>query len=243
MITGALGGIGSCIAKKYYQKGWSVIGLDLPEKKDVPYDNRRYLNHYYSLDLGRRSLNRKLKKILAKLRRLDGLVHCAALQVNNTLNETSSSDWNRVLNINVKSVWMISKAIFPLLQKTVGWITIINSIHAFCSSKSVGAYAISKSALLGLVRNMAIEWGEHGIRVNAIAPGAIETPMLMDGMGRRGKSPEEELRLLKSRHLMGRIGQPGDIAQAVYYLGKAEFTTGQTIIADGGVSLILSTEV
>lgn len=245
MIFGALGGIGSQVAAKYRKMGWSVIGIDLPPKSEVL--SRTNLNHYYDLDLSSssRTIRRKMNSILSKVRRLDHLVHAAGLQINGSIKSTRSRDFSRIISVNLKSIFLISQMCFPKLQKTVGSMVVVNSVHSYVSSNNISAYAISKSALLGLVRNFAIEWGPHGIRVNGIAPGAIRTKMLMDGLSRRGDgNAEENFRQLQDRHLMGRIGQPEEIANFIYFMGSENcFITGQTIIADGGASLILSTEV
>jgi len=247
MIFGALGGIGSKIVEKYRKMGWSVIGIDLSPKSEVPYQIRSNLNHYYDLDLSSssRTIRRRMNAILKKVRRIDHLIHAAGLQINGSIKMTRSKDLNRILSVNLKSIYLISQMCFPKLQKTVGSMVVINSIHAYTSSNNISAYAISKAALLGLVRNFAIEWGPHGIRVNGVAPGAINTPMLMDGLSRRGEGDSQKnFRQLQERHLMGRIGQPQEIADLVHFLGVENgFITGQTIIADGGASLILSTEV
>ncbi|MEX0594955.1 MAG: SDR family oxidoreductase [Candidatus Paceibacterota bacterium] len=242
LITGILGGIGLETARKYHRRGWFVIGID---NRDCDKSLiKTVIDKYCQIDLSNQDeIKSKMKDLLDHFdHKLTTVIHTAALQVNSSLNETTTDDWDRVMNVNLKSIWIISQLVHSHLKQTQGSMIIINSIHAFASSVNVGAYAISKAALLGLVRNLAIEWGSDRIRVNGIAPGAIETPMLMDGLGRRGNNPQLELNILKKRHIMGSIGSPSDIAKLIYFTGKSKFMTGETIIIDGGVSQILSTE-
>lgn len=242
LITGVLGGIGTEVAKKYQTKGWNVLGVDIHPQRRGGY---QYVNKYYQIDLSSNNseqIKKDIQKLVDQVDNLGMVVHVAALQVNGSLNETKSDDWDRVMNVNLKSIWLISQVVHEQLKKNQGNLVVINSIHAFATSVNVGAYAISKAALLGFVRNLAVEWAVDGIRVNGIAPGAVETSMLMDGLGRRGNDPQVELQILKKRHILGRIGQPEDIANAIYYVGKSNFMTGETIIMDGGVSQVLSTE-
>jgi NAD(P)-dependent dehydrogenase (short-subunit alcohol dehydrogenase family) len=237
LITGVLGGIGHATAMKYHKKGWKVIGIDIGSSP------HRWIDQYCHNDLSNeKEIQTKLSELLNYDLNLTTVVHIAALQINSSLNDTTTEEWDRVMNVNLKSIWLISQMVHPYLKMTQGSLIVINSIHAFATSINIGAYAISKAALLGFVRNLAVEWAPDGIKVNGIAPGAIETPMLMDGLSRRGNDPREELDILKSRHIMGKIGTPAEIADAIYFTGKTNFMTGQTMIIDGGVSQVLSTE-
>jgi len=249
LITGALGGIGLAIAKKYKKEGWSVIGIDLKKKENLTSNQKEIFNHYYDLDLSHRRYSRiehKYNRILKKMRRLDLLVHAAGLQISTSIETSRSFEWDKIMSVNLKSIYFLSQQSLPIMKKTIGNIVIIGSIHSIASSDNISMYAISKAAITGLVRNFAIECSKYGIRVNGIAPGAIDTKMLRDGITRRGENINEAMINLKERHLMRRIGHPNEIAELVNYLGdseKSHFLIGQTIIIDGGASLVLSTEV
>jgi len=129
-----------------------------------------------------------------------------------------------------------------------GAIVNVSSVHAIATSANVAAYAASKGGLLSLTRALAIELGSDRIRVNAVLPGAVDTPMLHAGLNRwhvHGRNPLELVEQLKSRHVMGRIGQAGEIAQAIYFLAdddRSSFMTGQALVVDGGATARLSTE-
>jgi NAD(P)-dependent dehydrogenase (short-subunit alcohol dehydrogenase family) len=123
----------------------------------------------------------------------------------------------------------------------------VTSVHANATSPKMSAYAASKGGLEALTRSLAIEWGSERIRVNAVAPAAIDTSMLRDGLN-RGHLPsgtENALRELGARHPLGRIGLPEEVASAVYFLADARtsaFTTGTVLSVDGGAMSKLSTE-
>lgn len=247
MITGALGGIGFETARKYYDEGWRVIALDRLSRKKVPKEQLKIFDRYFQLDLSQVKLDSQIKKILSRLSRLDVLVHVAGYQVCESIRKTqpSSYTWDEVFNVNLRSIYTLTRQCFRLLRNNLGNVVVVSSVHAYVSSEEISMYAISKSALLGLVRNFALEWGKYGIRVNGLAPGAIDTPMLRAGLGRRG-DPERVMNNLAERHLMGKIGQPQQIAQSIYFIGdstQSGFMTGQTVIMDGGASIRLSTEV
>lgn len=249
IITGALGGIGQATANHYYNQGWRVIGIDRLSTKQISDRQKKYFNSYHRIDLSRTKISPEISLILKELKRLDALIHIAGIQSEKSIIETNNlshnNEWDRLFNVNVKSIYTLAQMCHPLLKKSRGSLNIISSVHAFASSRNISVYAISKSALLGLVRNFAIEWGADQIRVNGIAPGAIDTAMLEEGLSRRG-NPAEIKKKLTQRHLMGKIGQPEDIASILWFLcdsRQSGFITGQTIIADGGASILLSTEV
>tara|TARA_R100001163_G_scaffold65729_1_gene64311 strand:+ start:2375 stop:3697 length:1323 start_codon:yes stop_codon:yes gene_type:complete len=254
LLFGALGGIGSKIAEKYYNEGYTIHGIDILNSNKLNSDQQHVYDNilngkYHVMDLSVEnrfspSITRATKRIIEGYMgsNLHGLIISSGYQYNSSLLSTSSKEWDKTINVNLKAIWKVSKTAHKYLKKTNGFIVVINSIHAYCSSKNIGAYAVSKAGLIGLVRNCAIEWGQDGITVNSIAPGAIDTKMLRDGLTRRGQDLEKAKVDLQARHIMGKIGKPEEIAELTYMISNCRFMTGQTIIVDGGASLILSTE-
>jgi NAD(P)-dependent dehydrogenase (short-subunit alcohol dehydrogenase family) len=124
----------------------------------------------------------------------------------------------------------------------------VSSVHAIATSANIAAYAASKGGLLALTRAMAIEFAKDHIRVNAILPGAVDTPMLRAGMDRGhlgGASVQDRLENLASKTVNGRVGLPSEIASAIYFLAdetQSSFMTGQALVVDGGATARLSTE-
>ncbi len=238
LITGSCGGIGEAISKKFKLKKWYVIGIDILDKND-----NKYLDKYIKCDLS--DLN-QINEIDIGINNLNILVNNAAIQINKKLIDMDINDWNKTLNINLTSAYLLAKKFYNYLKESQGHIINISSVHATHSSENIGAYAVSKGGLVSLTRNMAIEFGKDKINVNAILPGAIDTPMLRDGLNRGhtyGINIDDKLENLGRKHIMGKIGKPRDIAEGVYFLcTKSKYLVGQIMVIDGGATIRLSTE-
>jgi NAD(P)-dependent dehydrogenase (short-subunit alcohol dehydrogenase family) len=180
---------------------------------------------------------------------LDALVNNAAMQIAKPLLETTVEEWDAVMASNLRSVFLGVKLAYPLLRaKGGGAVVNVSSVHAIQTSANIAAYAASKGGLLALTRAMAIEFAPDNIRVNAILPGAVDTPMLRAGLGRGHVGHgdlQQRLDNLARRTVSGKIGQPEEIAHAIYFLADEEqssFMTGQAMVVDGGATARLSTE-
>jgi glucose 1-dehydrogenase len=246
LITGAAGGIGRATVKLFAEKGWRVIGVDRAAFGEPFPENGLYIQS----DI---SIGENLEAIFSQARActdtLDALINNAALQIAKPLLDTSVQEWDAVMASNLRSVFLGIKLAHPLL-KTGGGGAIVNvsSVHAVATSANIAAYAASKGGLLALTRATAIEFAPDNIRVNAILPGAVDTPMLRAGMNRghvQGVDIQERLDNLARRTVNGRVGQPAEIAHAIYFLAdetQSSFMTGQALIVDGGATARLSTE-
>jgi NAD(P)-dependent dehydrogenase (short-subunit alcohol dehydrogenase family) len=150
---------------------------------------------------------------------------------------------------NLRSVFLSAKLAYPLLKaRGGGAIVNVSSVHAVATSKDIAAYAASKGGMLALTRAMAIEFAPVNVRVNAILPGAVDTPMLRAGMNRDHAGSgtlEDRLENLARNTVSGKIGKPEEIAQSIFFLAdesQSAFMTGQALIVDGGATARLSTE-
>ena len=150
---------------------------------------------------------------------------------------------------NLRSVFLGIKLAHPLFKAAGGGAIVnVSSVHAVATSANIAAYAASKGGLLALTRATAIEFARDNIRVNAILPGAVDTPMLRAGMNRghvQGEDILQRLDNLARKTVNGRVGQPEEIAHAIYFLAdetQSSFMTGQALIVDGGATARLSTE-
>jgi NAD(P)-dependent dehydrogenase (short-subunit alcohol dehydrogenase family) len=179
---------------------------------------------------------------------LDALVNNAAIQLLKPLLETEPEEWDHIMGINVRAVYLTIKYAHPLMRIQGGSIVNISSIHAVATSENLAAYVSSKGALTALTRAAALELARDGIRVNAILPGAIDTAMLRSGLWRGNlatDTTENRILELGKKHSLGRIGKPEEIGETVVFLSdqaKSGFITGQSIIVDGGATARLSTE-
>lgn len=246
LITGAAGGIGRATVKVFSEKGWQVIGVDRASKyAEFPEDGI-----YIQADI---SLPEQLEEIYGKVSavtdHLDAVVHNAGVQIAKPLVETTAEEWDLVMASNLRSVFLGAKLAYPLLKEGGGGAIVnVSSVHAVATSADIAAYAASKGGLLALTRAMAIEFAPAEIRVNAILPGAVDTPMLRAGF-ERGHLGEgnviERLENLARKTVNGRVGQPEEIARSIYFLAdntQSSFMTGQALIVDGGATARLSTE-
>lgn len=237
LITGASGGIGRSTANLFYEKDWCVIGVDR-----APFENTFFENGLFiQSDIADpRNLEDIYQRVHEFTDSLDAVVNNAALQVVKPLLETSVEEWDAVMASNLRSVFLGAKLAYPLLKnKGGGAIINVSSVHAIATSPGVASYAASKGGLLALTRSMAIEFAEDNIRVNAILPGAVNTPMLSAHLDK------ERLENLARRTVNGRIAEPNEIAHAIYFLAdesQSSFMTGQSIVVDGGATSKLSTE-
>jgi glucose 1-dehydrogenase len=246
LISGAAGGIGRATVQHFAEAGWKVIGVDrAPFGAGFP-EQGLFIQADISLE---EELARIFQQAEAFTPSLEALVNNAALQVSKPLLETSAEEWDAVMASNLRSVFLAVKLAYPLLKAAgSGAIVNISSVHAIQTSTNIAAYAASKGGLLALTRAMAIEFAPDNVRVNAILPGAVDTPMLRAGLGRGhlgGATIYERLDNLARKTVNGRVGQPSEIANTIYFLAdstQSSFMTGQAIVVDGGATARLSTE-
>jgi len=172
----------------------------------------------------------------------------AAILMVKSIVDSTVEEWDAVMASNLRSVFLGVKLAYPLLKKSGGAVVNVSSVHAIQTSANIAAYAASKGGLLALTRAMAIEFAQDDIRVNAILPGAVDTPMLRAGLDRGHVGPgdvQERLENLARKTVSGKVGKPEEIAQAIYFLadnGQSSFMTGQALVVDGGATARLSTE-
>ena len=246
LITGAGGGIGRATVDLFSKHGWHVVGVDRnPYGDGFPADGQ-----FIQADVSHpEALERLFQQVGATTKSLHALINNAAVQVAKPLIETTIEEWDEVLASNLRSAFIFSKLAYPLFKAAgEGAIVNVSSVHAVQTSANIAAYAASKGGLLALTRAMAIEFAPHNIRVNAILPGAVDTPMLRAGLNRgHVGSGDIQSRLdnLANKTVNGRIGKPSEIASAIYFLAddqQSSFMTGQAMIVDGGATARLSTE-
>jgi NAD(P)-dependent dehydrogenase (short-subunit alcohol dehydrogenase family) len=244
LITGASGGIGSATARTFDKAGWRVIGVDRCQA-----DSLSGIHHFIHADLSDVAASQRIFAEVADGEgRIDALVNNAAIQICKPLLETTPDEWDAVMASNVRSVYLTVRHAHPLMRGDGGAIVNVSSVHAIATSANIAAYAASKGAVQALTRALAIELAPDHIRVNAVLPGAVNTPMLRAGLNRgRGESGsvQELAEQLGNRHLMGRVGTPEEIAQAIFFLAddeRSSFMTGQALVVDGGATVRLSTE-
>ena len=240
MITGVAGGIGCGTAQYFARQGWSVIGVDRQENVKL-----EGIDRYFQTDV---SDAKQVASVVEKLDKLNGLVNNAAIQICKPLVEMDVTEWDQIMAVNLRSAFLLAKATYPLLKVSQGSVVNVSSVHAIATSGNIAAYATSKGGLAAFTRALAIEWAKDNIRVNAVLPGAVDTPMLQSGLSRGHLSDDnvdELMNQLATQTVIGRVGTPEEIAKGIFFLANQElssFMTGQTLVIDGGATIRLSTE-
>jgi NAD(P)-dependent dehydrogenase (short-subunit alcohol dehydrogenase family) len=240
-ITGIAGGIGAATAAVFHDAGWSVAGVDL-----VDVAGTTPMVAFTTLDLRKANAGDELKAFVATLPGLDALVNAAAIQGVDRIDATPVAAWDEILAANARGTFLAMQAAYPQLQRSHGAVVNVASVHAIATSAGAASYAASKGAIVALTRAAAIEWAPE-VRVNAVAPGAVDTSMLRQGVQRwaSANGVDAALESLAARIPLGRIGRPEEIAEAILFLAdgrRSSFITGQTVVADGGAMARLSTE-
>ena len=246
VITGAARGIGAATSESFARAGWSVIAVDLQESR-APSVGSRHLS--IQADIGDTSeVERVVDIICDHSQRVASLVNNAAVQVTLPIMGTSPDEWDRVMRVNVRAAFQLTKGLAQPLEDGEGAIVNVASVHAVATSCAISAYAASKGALVSLTRALALELAPKGVRVNAVLPGAIDTDMLRAGLERNQFEPRADkdmLDRLASRTPLRRVGRPLEVAEAILFLAdndRSSFITGQTLVVDGGALAALSTE-
>jgi NAD(P)-dependent dehydrogenase (short-subunit alcohol dehydrogenase family) len=241
LITGGASGIGKATAKLLAREGAAVAIVDIDAEagnavaRSVIEDGGEAM--FILCNVSRSEECKKaVDRTLRKWGRLDVLFNNAGVTRRASVLGTSEEEWDWVMEVNVKSVFLMSKAAIPEMIKNDGGVIVnTGSGWGIVGGKDAVAYCASKGAVIQLTKAMAIDHGPQNIRVNAICPGDTDTPMLAEEARQLGQSHDAVLAESVQRPL-GRAGRPEEIAQAVLYLASdaSSFVTGTTLLVDGG---------
>ncbi|MBW2232735.1 MAG: SDR family oxidoreductase [Deltaproteobacteria bacterium] len=239
LITGAASGIGAACALRIAQEGGQIAGLDVQEISDGDWGEAVALAGdapFKKVDVrdgdGVRSA---IAEIESRLGRIDVLVNSAGVAGGGAIHMISEDDWDRVIDVNLRGTWLVSRTVITgMLERESGNIINIASVEGIEGFEGGSAYNASKGAVITLTKNMAIDFGRKGIRVNAVCPGFIRTPLLAGTFELEGLEEVRD-RIVDATQL-GRLGQPVEIANAVLFLAsdEASFVTGHAMVVDGG---------
>ncbi len=240
IITGASSGIGRAAVRVFTESGFQTVAVGRNEKelgslrqeiKDASGDLKIHL-----ADIRETSqVERLVNETIENFGQIDVLVNSAGIIANGTIENTTLDDWDKMMNINLRSVFYLMKICVPHLEKTAGNIVNVSSVAGTRSFPNVLAYCVSKAALDQLTRCAALELAPKGIRVNAVNPGVVVSN-LHKRSGMDEDAYESFLEHSKTTHPIGRVGKPEEIADLIYYLAseKAAWITGATYGIDGG---------
>lgn len=233
IVTGGARGIGQTIVEFLAEKGGNIAIFDIIDGSSVieKIKEKGVDGKFYNVDVSEyKIVEQAIDDVVKTFGRLDNLVNNAGITADKLLIRMKEDDWDRVIKVNLKSVFNCTRAAIKHMLKTGGSIVNISSIAGVMGNAGQANYAASKAGIIGFTKSIAREYGERGIRVNAIAPGFIKTQMtdVLDE-----KIREEMLKTVPLK----RLGEPIDVAHVVYFLVSkyGSYITGEVINVNGGL--------
>ena len=240
IITGASSGIGRAAALLFAKNGSNVIAVGRNEKElnalREQLQGKKGSIKINLADIREHSqIERLVNDTVQNFGQIDVLVNSAGIIMNGTIENTTLDDWDKMFDINLRSVFFLIQKCLPHLEKTKGNVVNVSSVAGTRSFPNILAYGVSKAGIDQLTRSAALELAAKGIRVNAVNPGVV-----VSNLHKRGGMADEDyqnfLKNSKNTHPLGRVGEPKEIAELIYFLAsdKASWITGATYEIDGG---------
>jgi 3-oxoacyl-[acyl-carrier protein] reductase len=233
IVTGGSQGIGRSIAEFLASKGGDIAIFDIIDGSEVvrSIKEKGQEAEFYHVDVSNfQMVGEAVEKVVKDMGRVSNLVNNAGITIDKLLLRMKEEDWDRVIQVNLKSAFNCTRAVVRYMIKTGGSIVNISSIAGVMGNAGQTNYAASKAGLIGFTKSVAREYGERGVRVNAVAPGFIKTKMteFLDE-----KAKETMFKAIP----LGRLGEPDDIAHVVYFLLSeyGSYVTGEVINVNGGL--------
>ena len=244
LVTGGAGGIGRATCQAFIDEGYRVSLTDVDEEGAATAAAEIDPSGDVAIGLkgdvsSTESVDSMVAETLERLGRLDALVNVAGVVGPGPSEELSDTEWDRLISIHLGGAFRCSRAAFPALAESgAGSIVSISSIAGRTGFSNRVSYCAAKAGIEGLTRALAVEWAKRGVRVNAVAPGHVRTPML-DYSLKIGSVTEEIVQARTDRIPMGRYAQPEEIAAAVLFLSSpaASYITGEVLCVDGAITV------
>lgn len=237
LVTGGVSGIGKATALAFAKKGAKVIVVDWAEDPDILNQIKALGGYaiYIKCDVSKtEEVKAMVEKIVTTFGRLDFAFNNAGIEgTSASIQECTEENWDKTIGVNLKGIWACMKYEIPeMLKQGKGVIVNCSSIAGLVGYMGLGAYSASKHGVIGLTKTAALECAKLGVRINAVCPGAIKTPMI-DRLTGNKKEVEAQFANLEP---VGRLGEPEEIANAVIWMcsDEASFVTGHAMAVDGG---------
>lgn len=242
IVTGGASGIGKATVERFLEEGAKVAIIDVSERNGAAVATElRDKGHAPLLVTGDvtnpKDVKRMVAKVLEEFGGIDVLFNNAGILVEGTVEEVSEEGWDRIMGVNVKGPFLMSKEIVPImLEQGKGVIVNNASCSGLVGDRNAIAYNASKGAVVLMTKCLALDYAEKGIRANCVCPGEIDTPMFRQEAQARNMPVEEYRKVLCEYHPIGRLGVPVEVANAVLFLAsdEASFITGTALSVDGG---------
>jgi meso-butanediol dehydrogenase/(S,S)-butanediol dehydrogenase/diacetyl reductase len=239
VITGAARGLGFATAKLFFEEGAFIIGLDIQEPEEALQNqvfNKSDRVLFNRIDItDSKSVKEFSRFIEEKYGKVDILVNNAGVNAMGNIEETTEEEFNMTMNVNVFGTFIVTKYFIPLIKKNLDGGSIINVASNIGITGMAGriAYTTSKGAIVNFTRSMAMDYAKHKIRINAIAPGGINTDMVVDFFK---QYPEDFKLQIYAMHALNRLADPEEIAKGILFLASEDssYATGSVLVIDGG---------
>jgi meso-butanediol dehydrogenase/(S,S)-butanediol dehydrogenase/diacetyl reductase len=239
LITGGTSGMGLSATKLFLEKGWKVIVVDINEERGgklIKELNKEDYNdvYFYKCNITKDNEVKALYDYIMKtLNGIDSVINNAGIWTGGMLHETKEEDWNRIFDIDVKSIYLTSKYFVPYMIANGGG-TIVNtaSVSGMFGDYNMAAYNAAKGAVVNMAKAMALDYGKYNIRVNNVCPSACATPMFLS-------NPKEVVDLFNEANPLKRICTPDEVAKAMYFLASDDSSScnGVNLPVSGGLDV------
>jgi len=241
VVSGAASGIGRASALHFVECGAVVVASDLNAEGLASLASDCITT--VAGDLTRDEACRQVAEAASALGRVTGLLNCTGLELHGSVVDMPETDWDRVIAANLTTVFLLSKHVVPLMVAGGGGSVVnMSSVQAIATQREVAAYAATKGAVVSMTRAMAIDHGPQNIRVTAICPGTIQTPLAEAAAEMYSPGdPQKQFAIWGAKHALNRIGQPIEVARLAAFLlsEDSSFITGSYHLVDGGMSALL----
>jgi len=244
VVTGGASGIGLACCREFAQRHAAVAIVDRDQNagqraaKELHQGGHR--TEFFCFDVSQGAqVEAGVARIASECGGIDILVNNAGIQRYASATTCSEEEWDLVLNVNLKSAFLMSKHVIPvMIRRGGGAIVNTGSAQSVAAQNNSVQYVVSKHGILGLTRCLALDYAKQNIRANCVMPGAIDTPMLRWAVS-LGPNPEGTLAAIERIHMRGKMGKPEEVARVVVFLASdlASFITGAAIAVDGGLSV------
>jgi hypothetical protein len=246
IVTGGAMGIGKGIAAVFLREGARVVIADVNrtegEKTAAELKRDGAGPIFIECDVSQeQAIQRMVEETVSRFKVLHVLVNNAGIGVYKTVLDTTTEEWDRCLAVNLRGVFLCSKYAIPHMQAAGGGAIVnVASVHSYQNVGGTAPYAASKGGVVTLTRVMAIDYGKDKIRVNAICPGWIYTP-LIQGIFAGDPNPEKAKQAVERRQVLGRLGNPEEVGEAAAFLAsdEASYITGASLMVDNGMTALL----
>ncbi|OGS42854.1 MAG: hypothetical protein A3K76_02040 [Euryarchaeota archaeon RBG_13_57_23] len=242
VVTGGASGIGKATAERFLEEGAKVAIVDLSRKNGEATVKEFEKKGYHPVLLigdvtNAKDVKRMVKEARTRFGSIDVVFNNAGILVEGTIEKVSEEDWDRIMSVNVKGPFLMSKEIIPIMLKQKKGVIVNNaSCSGLVGDRNAIAYNTSKGAVVLMTKCLALDYCTENIRVNCVCPGEIDTPMFRQEAKARNMPVEKYRKQLCEYHPIGRLGEPVEVANAVLFLAsdEASFITGTAFSVDGG---------